>query len=167
VLHRQHELRIRLQALPKQDQQVLVHAYDEHVLKTNEAVARMRSNWPLDYGRSPDLRRRHFGITEVFLTYGRSHPQCRYASPQGISALDTFPRRYRVVFLQLNPLHPSSWDPKSNLVVTEMAFLVAMPADLQHEVLAWRGELQAWMARYKLPDGRNRPGAPPCPLSPW
>jgi hypothetical protein len=167
VLHRQHELSIRFQALRKQDQLALVDAYDERVLNTNEGVARMRPGWPLDYARSPDLRRRHFGITEVFLTYGRSHPQCRCASPQGIGALDTFPRRYRVVFLQLNPQHPSSWDSKSNLVVTETAFLVAMPADLQHEVLAWRREFQAWMARYKLPDGRNRPGAPPCPLSPW
>jgi hypothetical protein len=164
-LHRGGLARIDFRSLNPRTQAALLGVVDTDRLSRNRSFGK-----PLDQGRPPAARRRHFGITTVIFEYRRTHPNCPYSLPFGTD-MYTCPRPYKQVYLTLDASYPpppkeggrfDRWDPSPT-------YLVAMPAALQAMVVEWERACADWEARWRYKQGGReyeKPDAPPYPRFP-
>ena len=172
-LHQQHELNLRFEELPLAHQRGLANAWDEGLRLGCEVFG------PPDvrHVRPPEAVKIRYGITEVRFSYARGHPHCSVPLPQGGTGLESFPRPYRVIYLQFNPLYYESAGPDdptfprlADMKHWTQVYVIAWPPEVQRKVLAWKVRTREWSAKWLVTTGQRqytRPGAPPYPRSPW
>jgi len=156
----------------------IVACYDKSQLADSRG-----NRWPEEFFRTPEVRKRYFGIDTVTLSYRRGHLNNGNGRPLGVQCLASFPRPYRVVYMEL---HLAPWAVAErvrifttyNNKLTEYAkyptvYLVALPAEVQRRLCAFVGESKEWHDRWleEIPmdighGHRVKPGAPPRP-EPW
>ncbi len=168
-LHQAHTLSFRFSDLSSTHQKALADSWDEYECYMWKGFGRPKASQV----RPPKAVKIHFGITEVRISYMRSCPQ---GPIMPHASLQNFPKPYRVIYLQFNPLQylpssPGDPDPQmADMKRVERVFLVAWPAEVQRKVLAWDRKVRDWHAKWMVTEGSSqhaRPGAPPYPKDPW
>jgi len=169
-LHQGTDVSLPLAKLPGPVRDAIASGFDRETAMHNRVAG-----WPEETLRTPEMRRRHFGIATVTFTYRRAHPDYHYGEPR----MHSVPRPHRTVFLQL---HFSPWAVKEKLkywmefgaggvgyAKSSPIYRVAMPAAVQHRLCAYSKERHEWLVKWH--DERDgsyipKPGAPPTP-EPW
>jgi len=169
-LHQGTDVSLPLAKLPGPVRDAIVAGLDRKLAVDNRA-----SGWPEEAFRTPELRRRLFGIATVDFTYRRAHPDYRH----GWAFMHSVPRPYRTVFLQV---HFSPWAVAERVRVysefgeyavryaeTSPIFRVAVPTAVQRRYCEWEKERTEWSDKWmeEIPGDprakRAKPGAPPEP----
>jgi hypothetical protein len=156
-----------LAKLPPGDQDAIASACDRETAMHNSIAG-----WPAETLRTPEMRRRHFGITTVDFI-------CRTDLDSGDPHIVSIPRPHRVVFLEA---HFSPWAVAERskywrefgesgvaYAKANLGAQIAMPAAVQRHLCAWRKKYREWSDEWTYDiDGSHprKPSAPPPP-NPW